>query len=81
MKEAARNVDGDGGDGESVVLALPDSEGVRQALSAAKAPEENRAGFLLTVVSGERRCGQEHGGDPYGPSRGSARSAHGAARR
>lgn len=58
LKEAARNVDGDGGDGESVVLALPDSEGVRQALSAAKAPEENRAGFLLTVVSGSGGAGK-----------------------
>ena len=45
LKEAARNVDDDGGDGESVALALPDSEGVRQALTTAKTQEENRAGF------------------------------------
>lgn len=58
LKEAARNVDGDRGDGESVALALPDSEGVRQALTTAKTPEENRAGFLLTVVSGSGGAGK-----------------------
>ena len=61
LKEAARNVGGDGGDegdGGSAALTLPDSEGVRRALSAAKAPEENRAGFLLTVVSGSGGAGK-----------------------
>ena len=58
LKEAARNVDGDGGDGESVALALPDCEGVRQALTTAKTQEENRAGFLLTVVSGSGGAGK-----------------------
>ena len=58
LKEAARNIDGDRGDGESVALALPDSEGVRQALTTAKTQEENRAGFLLTVVSGSGGAGK-----------------------
>ena len=58
LKEAARNIDGDRGDGESVALALPDCEGVRQALTTAKTQEENRAGFLLTVVSGSGGAGK-----------------------
>lgn len=81
LKEAARNIDGDRGDGESVALALPDSEGVRQALTTAKTQEENRAGFLLTVVSGSGGAGKSTVATLGGPSRGSARPAHGAARR
>lgn len=81
LKEAARNVDGDGGDGESVALALPDSEGVRQALSGGGGAGRESRGLSADGGEWERRCGQEHGGDPYGPSRGSARPAHGVARR
>lgn len=59
LKEAARNnVDGDRGDGGSAALRLPESEDARQSLSVAKALEANRAGFLLTVVSGSGGAGK-----------------------
>ena len=58
LKEAARNVDGDRGDGGSAALRLAESEDARQALSVAKTLEANRAGFLLTVVSGSGGAGK-----------------------
>ncbi|MFR1167365.1 MAG: hypothetical protein ACLSDQ_07075 [Adlercreutzia equolifaciens] len=79
LKEAARNIDGDRGDGESVALALPDSEGVRQALTTAKTQEENRAGFLLTVVGGAAVRARARW-RPSRPFSGSAWPAYGAAR-
>ena len=59
LKEAARNVDGDRGDGGSArTERCPSLRTSRQALSVAKTLEANRAGFLLTVVSGSGGAGK-----------------------
>lgn len=58
LRTAARNVGGAENGGKTPVLALPESADGQQVRSAAKEPDESRAGFLLTVVSGSGGAGK-----------------------